>query len=81
MTERDMTLSMWISVIKAEYQEMPGLQLTKPQVCRLWGLGESDCEHVLDTLQATEFLRVTARGRYALADRERTHAPSSVQNG
>ena len=80
MTERDADVTMWMSVIKGEYQEMPGLQLTKPQVRRLWGLGESECERVLDALQASEFLRVTARGRYVLADSKGTRAFISVQS-
>lgn len=68
MTEREADLNVWISVIKGEYREMPGLQLTKPQVRRMWGLGESDCERVLNMLQAADFLRVTPRGCYTLAD-------------
>lgn len=78
MTEREADLRMLVSVIKGEYLEMPGLQLTKPQVRRMWGLGESDCELVLDMLRAADFLRVTARGCYVLADSERrqTVAPA-----
>ncbi len=71
MTEREADLNMWVSVIKGEYREMPGLQLTKPQVRRMWGLGESDCELVLDMLQEADFLHVTAFGCYALVDGER----------
>ncbi len=79
MTEHQAELNMWISVIKGEYREMPGLHLTKPQVRRLWGLGESDCDLVLDTLQAADFLRVTARGSYVLADREQSSAAAIFQ--
>jgi hypothetical protein len=28
----------WLMLVRAEYVEMPGLSLTKPQVERLWGL-------------------------------------------
>ncbi len=72
MTEREADLNVWMSVIKGEYLEMPGLQLTKPQVRRMWGLGESDCEFVLNMLQASDFLCVTPRGCYTLADDRRT---------
>jgi hypothetical protein len=73
MMNRKADMNLWISMIKAEYREMPGLGLTKPQVRRMWGLGESDCELVLGALEATDFLRVTARGCYVLADSERSH--------
>jgi hypothetical protein len=33
--------------IRAEYDEMPGLCLTKPQVARLFGLDADVCEHIL----------------------------------
>ena len=78
MTEREADLTTWISVIKGEYREMPGLQLTKPQVQRLWGLGESDCEFVLNVLQATHFLRVTASGHYVLAESERGYGVTAA---
>jgi hypothetical protein len=68
MTEHEADLNLWISMIKGEYREMPGLQLTKGQVCRMWGLAESDCERVLDLLKAADFLRITPSGRYILAD-------------
>jgi hypothetical protein len=61
-------LSDWLAVIKGEFREMPGLQLTKSQVQRMWGLDAAACDILLETLQATRFLRLTARGCYALAD-------------
>lgn len=36
------TQSDWLRLIHAEYREMPGLHLTKPQVQRLWGLDTGD---------------------------------------
>lgn len=80
MTEREGALNAWMSVIKGEYREMPGLQLTKPQVRRMWGLGESDCELVLDILQAADFLRVTPRGFYTLADGGRAVPDRTAQD-
>ena len=66
MTEHKTELDYWIAVMKAEYREMPGLQLTKPQAQRLWGLDASMCDGLLETLRAAGFLRVTPRGYYAL---------------
>jgi hypothetical protein len=28
----------WLQIVRGESQEIPGLQLTKPQAQRLWGL-------------------------------------------
>jgi hypothetical protein len=49
------------SALQAEYLEMPGLQLTKAPVRRLWSLEEDTCDGVLTQLVATHFLRRTAR--------------------
>lgn len=79
MTEREADLNRWSSAIKGEYREMPGLQLTKPQVRRMWGLGESDCDLVLDMLEAADFLCVTAYGCYTLVDGERGHPDARAE--
>ena len=61
------SVSDWLRLIQAEYREIPGLQLTKPQARRLWGLDPYTCDRILDTLVASAFLRKTARDMYALA--------------
>ncbi len=48
--------------VRAEFIEMPGLQLTVTQAARLWGLNPEDCESVIDTLVRTAFLRRTSAG-------------------
>ena len=53
-------------VVQAEYLEIPGLRLTKPQVQRLWGLDPSTCDALLDALVAAQFLRCNHRGAYVL---------------
>ena len=58
----------WLSLIRAEYLEMPGLHLTKPQFCRLWGLKPDKCAVLLEALVAAEFLRLNSRGLYVLAN-------------
>ena len=50
---------------------MPGLALTKPQACRLWGLDEELCGSVLDSMVAAEFLKKTPQDLYVRADSDR----------
>ena len=50
--------------VRAEYREMPGLQLTLAQACRLWQIEPATCEHVLVTLVGEGFLGVRADGRF-----------------
>ena len=38
MLPADTHITDWLQLIRAEYLEIPGLCLTKPQVQRLWGL-------------------------------------------
>ena len=47
--------------------EMPGMNLTKPQLQRLWGLDDVTCNEVLGTLEAEHFLKRTQRDGYILA--------------
>jgi hypothetical protein len=58
----------WLRLIRAEYLEMPGLHLTKPQFCRLWGLDSATCDKLLNALIAAEFLRRTSRDVYVLGN-------------
>jgi len=57
----------WLQLIQAEYRELPGLNLTKPQMRRLWGLDDSICDAVVDTLVASRVLRPSVHGTYVLA--------------
>jgi hypothetical protein len=54
----------WVELIQAEYTEMPGLQLTKRQVQRLWGLDEATCDASLRALENQQFLRRTSANVY-----------------
>jgi hypothetical protein len=58
----------WLLMIQAEYRELPGLKLTKPQAQRLWGLDGYLCEALLDSLIASRFLRKTATQAYVLVE-------------
>jgi DNA-binding IclR family transcriptional regulator len=50
--------------IRAEYLEMPGLNLTLSQVQRLCGVDRAPCEAVLDALVEAKFLHVRPDGTY-----------------
>jgi hypothetical protein len=68
MTADDHALTEWRLLVQAEYLEMPGLELTKPQAQRLWGLEEQTCDALLDELVESHFLRRTERNGYVLDD-------------
>jgi hypothetical protein len=58
----------WLVLIRAEYREIPGLSLTKPQVERLWGLDAVTSEALLAALVEARFLRRTLGDAYVRAD-------------
>jgi hypothetical protein len=51
--------------IRAEYLEMPGLQLTRAQAQRMWGLDADTCLQLLEMLTSERFLDRRANGTYA----------------
>ena len=54
-------------LIRAEYLEIPGLSLTKPQVERLWGVDGVTSEALLAALVDVRFLRRTVGDSYVRA--------------
>jgi hypothetical protein len=62
------TVRDWLPLIQAEYLEMPGLKLTRPQVQRLWALDPDVCDALLEALVASDFLKVTRQHAYVLSD-------------
>lgn len=50
--------------IAAEYVEMPGLRLTRPQAARLWGLDIRQSTRLLSELVSTGFLVRDSTGAY-----------------
>ena len=58
----------WVDLIRAEYLEIPGLCLTKPQVQRLWGLDPVTAAALLAALVDVRFLRRTGQDTYVRAD-------------
>ena len=59
-------VSRWLDLIQAEYREMPGLSLSKPQMQRLWGFDALMCDALVDALVAARVLRQTVRGGYTI---------------
>ena len=51
-----------IERVRAEFMEMPGMQLTMAQAARLFGLEAAACQHVIDVLVKSSFLRWTSAG-------------------
>jgi hypothetical protein len=61
------TLNDWLALVRAEYEELPDLQLTQSQVEVLWTLDSPTAEKILATLVKNGFLKQTRRGRYVRA--------------
>ena len=55
--------------IQGEFLEMPGLRLTQPQACRLWGLDRETCGTLLSHLVDAKFLTRTRDGAFVQLDR------------
>jgi hypothetical protein len=58
--------------IRAEYLEMPGLNLTTPQARRLWGLDCATCDAALAALVKAKFLSRTREGLFVMATTQRS---------
>lgn len=58
----------WARLVRAEYLEVPGLNLTRDQARRLWGLDQDTCDSLLAALIESRFLRRTRDNRYLRAD-------------
>jgi len=44
----------WLELIRAEYREMPGLNLSKTQMRKLWGFDAFVCDALVDALVAAQ---------------------------
>ena len=51
-----------VRIIRAEFDEMPGMWLTRAQFRRLWHLTEVDTDHLLRYFLGTGFLTESRRG-------------------
>jgi len=67
-----MSFATAVDRVRADFLEMPGLELTVPQAVRLWSLGVDDCRHVLDALVDAGFLKWTTKRTIVLTGRGAT---------
>jgi hypothetical protein len=58
----------WAQIVRGEYEESPGLSLTRDQVKRLWSMEPPTCDAVLQHLTTRGFLRRNARGMFVRDD-------------
>ena len=65
--------------VRAEYLEMPGMQLKVEQVQRLFGIERTTCQIVLDALVEAKFLCMKVDGHYARSTDGRLSHPQSVK--
>ena len=65
-----------LELIRAGYDELQGLSLTKLQVERLWNLDRATCRALLETLEDAMFLRRTADNTYVKVGTVRVSTPS-----
>jgi len=74
MVGQHLEIAQLMKIIEDGYREVPALNLTKPQMHRLWGLDALECDMVVDALEASRILRRTGGGTYVL-DTSPTAAP------
>lgn len=60
----DSTLADLLFLIRAEFLEIPGLQLTQRQIEHLWGIDARMASFVLSSLVEAQFLTRTHLGTY-----------------
>ena len=56
-----------VNAIVGEFNEMPGMKLTRDQFCRLWGLERADADLAIQWLVASGFLIRDHHNRYRRA--------------
>ena len=65
---REHSVEEWARIIRGEYEDSPGLSLTRAQVKRLWSLEPGLCDTVLGVLTASGFLRENPRHMFVRDD-------------
>ncbi len=58
----------WLSIVRGEFMEVPGLRLTRVEFQRMWGLDNPTCDALIGELEDSRFLRRTTQGAYVRAD-------------
>lgn len=57
----------WLTRIEGEYREMPGLQLTEPQMRRFWGLDGTTSAVIIEALLSSGLLVETPKHAFVLS--------------
>ena len=65
MPATETSLADWIRLIRSEFDEMPGLVLTCPQIRRMWGIDCDACNRVMTHLVLSGMLVRRSDGSYA----------------
>lgn len=76
---RPVTTEQLLDRVRREYAALPGLDLTEPQVQRLWGLDPALSHEILRQLVDGEFLSVTPSGHY-VRSRPATAHPGAIRS-
>jgi len=71
MDTQEIDVAPWLLRVKAEYNDLPGMHLTKPQIQRLFGLDRATCDALLNALEEVDFLRCIDGQEFVRADLER----------
>lgn len=71
-----MPLDQLVQRVRREYEELPGLRLTRWQAQRLWRLDPNECEVVLTSLVRSTFLMEERDGTFLR--RARSESTASV---
>jgi hypothetical protein len=56
-----------INTIRGEFNEMPGMKLTRDQICRLWHLESTQADRLIRSLTTSGFLQKDRDNRYGRA--------------
>ncbi|HLG57780.1 MAG TPA: hypothetical protein VI485_20720 [Vicinamibacterales bacterium] len=76
-----MSFAAVVDKVRADFEEMPRLELTLPQAVRLWTLGMDDCRFVIDALVDAGFLSWTPRRTIVRTGRDhRTDQDTQLAN-
>ncbi len=62
------TIEDWARIVRGEYEESPGLSLTRAQARLLWTLEAPLCDAVLEQLTKAGFLRENAHSMFVRDD-------------
>ena len=73
-----MNVATVVARARADFTEMPRLELTLAQTARLWDAGILDCLQAVDTLVASGFLTWTVRRTIVRTARARDADPAYI---